>query len=432
MNDDTQRRSRFGIRQWTSILSFTLVFCLLFGLVERLFFDESISSTTWKTIREKQTVPEILIMGNSHAYCSFIPDLLNGALAVDSAVLAVTGQDAMGITDNWEAVLEVGKPKLVIAELNAFYFEPGIMAKDNKAAALDNLNAMPSLGKRVQSAFRELGLEDVPQGAFQLLRADHIWSRWNRLFEAEYVNRYEHEDVLGYHQLDYFAQGTYQSAAIPVTFDAERAISDDNTEAWRQLRRFLTLARENNVEVWLVKSPVASRWVGHPNGSDVARKIAEDFEDVVAYCYDFGDNLPELAYTAADFYDGGHLNRRGAVKFTRLFGEVMAQRLGIEPDWTKPFGYRDEQISAISADQWRYVMEASGHEVLYRFEVEDEAGGKALLQDWSEENSVLCNIPPEEANRVVVTICPKELLENQETNAMTLRFMVANECVLDL
>lgn len=53
------------------VLCFALVFCLLFAGAERLLYSDTVFSSTWNRIRDRGEVPQVLILGNSHAFCSF-------------------------------------------------------------------------------------------------------------------------------------------------------------------------------------------------------------------------------------------------------------------------------------------------------------------------------------------------------------------------
>jgi hypothetical protein len=398
---------------------------LLFAAAEVLLSNHDLGGSVWKRIRETRSVPEVLIMGNSHAFCSFVPDILNGALNVDAAVLAASGQDGIGLTDSFETVLRLGAPRLLIVEINAFLIEAGGMAVSHRNSTLDNISGMPGLWRRAQVALRELGLESVPAGAFQLLRADLMWSRWSNLAKPANVNRYAGLDLLGYQSLNWYATGAYDSA--------EAVISDASSparmpvEMRAELRRLLTLARQHNVEVWLVKAPVAIRAVSGTSELDQLSELIAEFGDSVTWVYDACQELPSLGLTAADFYDRGHLNRRGAAKFTRHFCGLMGARLNTEPDLQRPFAYQDERIESLPDGKTRWTMTATGPEVLYRFSLDSGE----VLRDWSSDPSLVSDLPPEEAGRLLVSMCPAALLEQADEYALTLSFMTADRCVLE-
>ena|GEM_PF-3955077 len=428
----SQRAKTFTRHNLLMTISFYAVFAFLFWGAERLFFSESLYCTTWTRIRDTATVPDVLIVGNSHAFCSFVPDILNGSLDIDSAVLSASGQDAYGVTDAFETSLQTGKPSLVILEINAFNFESGIMAKEHKSSALDNINGMPGLARRTQVAARELGVDNVPQGVFQLLRADLMWSRWTELFSPKDPNRYAAQDVLGYKYLNWFAGGDYDSRNAIVEKNTSSAAPMNllDLEAQTELRRFFSMAQANGVEVWVVKTPTAISGVSHPSQIDEAAEIAKDYGKTVTFCHDFCDNLPALQFTSADFYDRGHLNRRGAAKFTNWFAEILGEKLGLIPNFQRAFAYADEQIIFSHNAMYQYTMKATGEDILYRFELEEE-GGNRLIQDWSEVNTTLALLPPDQAERMVVSMCPAARFEACETEGLTLAFMMQNRYVIN-
>jgi len=404
----------------------------MFCGAERLFFSESLYCTTWTRIRDTATVPDVLILGNSHAFCSFVPDILNGSLGIDSALLSESGQDAYGVTDSFEIALKTGKPSLAILEMNAFTYEPGVMAIEHKSSTLDNINGIPRLIHRALIAERELGLENVPQGAFQLLRADLMWSRWAGLFSPKSPNRYASRDVLGYQFLNWFAGGDYDSrkAVVESAASNTRVLDLLGKSAQAELRRFLSLAQANGVEVWLVIAPTAATRFSHPSQMDAAAELAKEYGKTVTLCYDFHDDLLALQLTSADFFDRGHLNRQGAAKLTARFAELLGENLGVAPNWQRTFAYANEQIIPAQNGMYQYTMEAMGEGILYRFELEEE-GGRRLIQDWSEVNTVFTPLPPEQADRVVVSMCPAARFEARETEGLTLAFMTQNRHMLN-
>lgn len=403
---------------------FALAFGLLFAGADRALLDPDLGSSVWRQIREARRVPDVLIMGNSHAFCSFVPDILNAALPVDAAVLAASGQDGIGLTDSFETVLQVGAPRLLIVEINAFLIEPGGLASTHKVSTLDNINAMPGLWRRIQVAQRELGLESVPAGAFQLLRSDLMWARWARVAAPRNRNRYAGADVLGYQSLGWFATGAYNSAEATVSAAAKPTPMPAEMRA--ELYRLLTMARQHRVEVWLVKAPIAEREIPAVAELDALGELRAEFGDTLTWVYDACRELPALRFTAADFYDRGHLNRRGATKFTRHFTALMGERLQLQPDLQKPFAYLDERIEPLGDGNARWTMAATGSAVQYRFSLDSGE----VLRDWTGDSSLIYALPPEQADRIRVSMCPAALLTQADVFALTLPFMTADRCVL--
>lgn len=76
-----------GRRRWRmGALCYALAFALLFVGADALLRREEEYSGTWSRIREGGGVPQVLIVGNSHAFCSFAPSVLSQALGVDGGL----------------------------------------------------------------------------------------------------------------------------------------------------------------------------------------------------------------------------------------------------------------------------------------------------------------------------------------------------------
>ena len=140
--------------------------------------------------------------------------------------------------------------------------------------------------------------------------------------------------------------------------------------------------------------------------------------------------MPNLALTATDFFDKGHLNRRGAAKFSSYFTEILGEKLGITPDLHRAFAYTDEFIIPMENGLYQYSMQAIGKEILFRFEVK-EGDRLRLIQDWSSSDTVLFSLPPEKADEMVVSMCPTSMWESRDKEGLTLSFMTQNKHILN-
>ncbi|NLO84772.1 MAG: hypothetical protein GX096_04995 [Clostridiales bacterium] len=420
----------FTAKNIIGMLCFVLVFCLVFAGVEQLFYSDSLFSTTWNRIRSDGDVPEMLIMGNSHAFCSFVPDIINGALGVDSAVLGASGQNAAGMVDSLAAALTRGKPNVVVVELNTFYFDFDAMPQYHKGSALGNINGMPKIINRARAAWHEIGFENIPQGVTQLLRSDLMWSRWST--DKKPLNRYEGNDVLGYSFMNWHAMGNFdaqmlQAEAIEFSKSDERKSLEE--KPLNELHRLFELANQYEVELWFVKAPTTSISQDDIQRLNDVAQIAKENCSFVTQVYDFRQNIGDMGFEIEDFYDTGHLSRQGAAKFTAFFSAWAGKIMDIKPDYAAAFAYQSEQIDVCTESMYRYTMNAYGEDVQYRFMLGKD-GKEMLVSDWSTNNSVEIELNPQEADSLYVTMCPLHLLDQQETYALTLPFMVKNTCIL--
>lgn len=101
--------------------------------------------------------------------------------------------------------------------------------------------------------------------------------------------------------------------------------------------------------------------------------------------------MEQMGLALEDFYDDGHLNRRGAEKFTHYFAGEVSAILGIENNWSEYWGYKGETVEELGDGSFAYRMENYSDETLYRYELREE--GKIIeVQEYSENNTFITDI----------------------------------------
>ncbi len=409
----------FTRRQLLSVVAFALIFVTLFLAADRLLFADVFFSDTWTRIRREGKAPEVLILGNSHAFCSFVPSIINDSLGVDAAILGSSGQNSAGLVDSLEAVLRVDKPKIIIVEVNAFLTPYDQAALYHKGTTLNNINGMPHLWQRVKSAWHELGFESIPQGAFQLLRADLMWARWNGTTEIDYASD-------GSSLLSWRAQGVFDAQArqnLALEHEANASpLPLEDPDNLREFRRMMALAQENGVRVVLVKTPTISSQQEMYDQFAWMKQTALEYGDTLLGAHIFHGEVADMNFGVADFYDGGHVSRSGAARFTVRFCRWLGGLMRIQTDDDACFAYAGESVDQLSDGRWRYEMNALGNGVSYRF-TQTVDGVETVLQDWSEIPFVITEIPLERAGEITVSMKKGDQL-------LTYSFMTVNTCVL--
>lgn len=407
--------ARFTRRQLASAVSFALVFALLFASAERLLFNETFFSPVWTRLRQDKKAPQVLIMGNSHAFCSFLPEIINESLGLDSAVLGTSGQNSLSVADGFEAVVKVDPPEIAVIEVNPFLMDVDAMAAYHKASALNYINGMPGLFQRVKSTWNQLGFENIPQGAFQLLRADLMWTRWNS--NAEIVFSADGSAPLGWH-----AQGAYDARIAQdeaIDYHAHSTPSEIEARNEKAFRKVLSLAQKYGVQVVLVKTPLVAATQGAVDGIAGLAQIADEYGDTILGLKDFHTEIFNMGLESRDFYDNGHLSHSGAAKFSIAFTRWLASLMGTEADFAHAFAYAGESVQQLDNGGWRYTMNALGKEVEYRFSVVSDEE-ETVIRDWSCDNYVDLDIP--DAEQLYVTMrCGDQMIRQA--------FMTANSYV---
>nr|WP_298656743.1 hypothetical protein [uncultured Flavobacterium sp.] len=100
-----------------------------------------------------------------------------------------------------------------------------------------------------------------------------------------------------------------------------------NEKLLATLHQFVLLAKKHDVKLVLVTCPAYSSYVHHLNPNQlhemnrVVQNILKDTNHVMYY-----NSLTHPAFHASDFFDGDHLNDRGAKKFSLLLNTVLEEK----------------------------------------------------------------------------------------------------------
>lgn len=152
--------------------------------------------------------------------------------------------------------------------------------------------------------------KSMPEGMFQLCRPAHRWDRWNikrnRSIKVSNTHGYEAASTA-----KSFATGTKRVEDIENACKAAYSnheleeLADYNRDA---LVEFLDITKQNDINVVLYKAPtMRDDDFGLVNE---VFTIAKDYDNVVL-CQDTRCDMLEMGLELEDFYDDGHLNKRG-------------------------------------------------------------------------------------------------------------------------
>lgn len=417
-----------------SIFLFALLLFVILSALNVACYDSEGFCTTWNEISEMKEL-DVLIMGNSHAYCSFVPDIIEGSTGMTCRVLG-SSSEGMNVTyENVRSVLRYCKPKVIVLEAYSVCVHTRNETTEERVWTIDNINGIPDVFDRIRAGFNIFGVDDLPWCTFRIFRADRRWTRWSHISEnlkddKVHLNRYQGYDVSGYRYRNSFTDGVGDPSSVA---DACRQIyssGDYTVEVYDEVCEkayieFLELAEENGISVIIASAPTleASRC-----GALVRMKeIAEEYSCVKEF-RDFNLSLDKINLTLEDFYDSSHLNRRGASKFTRYFLEQMIIPKQPTPDFFKVFAYDTEYVKSLGNKLNRFTMKAYGDGVKYCFYLDGE-----IIKPWSNENFVDLELEPEEADRISVAMAPPDAtFKNIDEVQLKLRFMNQNDSIVNI
>lgn len=382
------------------IVAFILVFAIIFGTLERVFYVKNNTSETWSMIQNKDHEPlDILFMGNSHIFCTINPAILNESLGLNTAILGSSAQYIDITYENLKVVLKHKKPKAIVLEANVFFEKQS----DKIGYVFNNFDGIDNILYKANALKNIVEGEDWMQGIFQLFRPTETWNRWEALGEKT-----EYNNILGYMYRNKIAD------EIPPLSEVEEKYKNKYKEGYteeildvhkKSLVNFLELTYQEDIPVYIIKAPRANyndRYVGYMN---YIRDLVKNYDNV-KMVHDFNTEHLKIGIAEEDFYDEGHLNRMGAAKMSEYFAYKIGDAIGKTPDFSRVNAYKGETVEKLDNGLFRCHVNTFGNsEVSF---VYSESGEITKKTDYMENAYI--DIPSiSSGKKLEFYIKPKEL-----------------------
>ena len=265
---------------------------------------------------------EVVFLGDCEVYEAFSPAVLWEEHGISSRVCGTPQQLMWHSYAILEEVLKRSDPKVVVLGVyGLIYDEPQSEAYNRMV--FDHLPASRTKWQVLGDAMTEG--ESLASYLLPLLRYHDRWSELSLRDVSLLLEAQEPVSVRGYLvQTDVVAgDAPGHEGALPPYANAAGGMALDYFE------RIVSLCRENDIELVLVKAPTDSwRYPWHDEYEQKAVALAEKYG--LPY-YNFLNDINEIGLDfSTDTYDAGlHLNVYGAEKLTRYFGEVLSRNYDV-------------------------------------------------------------------------------------------------------
>lgn len=282
------------IRKSLACVSFILVLCLILGVFSMVLKPKSNTkeagfrhASAYSIVNEPSNTIDVLILGTSQAYCSFIPMEIWKNTGITSYVCSTPSQPLYYTEEFLHNAFENQTPELVVLETDALFEKfTDISILEHK---LENASSLITYHSR----WKELTAEDFS------FSYDYSQRHLGKGFIYDYRN----------------VSGINPNYMVPS--DDVKQISEASIF---YLERIIDFCREKNAKLVLVSAISASNWdySKHNAVEAVARKYNIDYVDV--------NLMPEkigLDWDKDWLDEGKHLNYYGAVKMTKWFSVYL-------------------------------------------------------------------------------------------------------------
>lgn len=257
---------------------------------------------------------DLIFFGSSHSYATFMPSVIKKETNLNSYNFA-TQQQPLWISYYYmKESLKYQNPKYFVLEIfmtsaDIDYMEEGINRDAIDKMRFD-LNKINVINKSVEN------IDDRISYYFNLIK---YHSRWNELGKTDILS------LLPNHKLDakgftYFPKGDVEIKDIDLrNYKVIKELSNKNYE---YLNKIIKLAKDNNIELILVKSPVQNSEEKQAYYNKVEQIALENNVKYLNYNFLYNEINLDLKN---DFFDYGHLDFDGAKKVSLHFSKYLKE-----------------------------------------------------------------------------------------------------------
>lgn len=319
------------LKRITISILFFLVIAGSMEMIAELLYPQNDIVHNWQSFYslEKNSL-DILIVGSSHAYSSFNPEILRENLNQRAYILASNSQNVTQTYFNVKEALKYQKPKIIILETFGINNNNNWQGENEETPDRDwkkeaNIDGM-KLGIVKLEAIRE---QYLPQNwAYALFKIARCHGNWKDT--AQFMSNWEFRKN-GAYQYDSFRPS--QSVMSEETIKKYRKKKEDHSEYRiceeneRYYHKLAELCKENDIELYMIMAPMYEGYIEKINYESRYEKILALAQSEGLEYLDCNKVYHEIGLDETDFEDAynsyHHLNRQGADKVTDYVGKVL-------------------------------------------------------------------------------------------------------------
>lgn len=304
----------------------TTIIVLFLFLGNKYFENKEHSVKTWSQFYSNSgTDYDVVIMGNSVAYSTFDPRIINSKSSLKSYNLSSASISVQQVYFNLMEMLKYSKPQLLVVEAYALDVKNSNVGKRRKFN-YKNIDGQKLSFNKMVSIYNVFETKtQMMEAMFPTVRNHSEWSNFE-FIEKNAKYTYKENPFLGFRNLN--VEGTDARIAktigkLPKSYE----ITEDNKDYFKKI---VALCKENDIKLVLARAP-QFKHQSNPQYVDEIHTVTNELIKGLDVKYiDFDKDYAKNNFVKSDFYDALHLNRRGAVKATDLLIEVIENNLDLE------------------------------------------------------------------------------------------------------
>ncbi|WP_297296857.1 SGNH/GDSL hydrolase family protein [uncultured Brachyspira sp.] len=377
------------------IISFILIFCILLYSVSRVLrfkYDDGIKQLDSFYKLENNSI-DVLILGSSHAYANIYPFYLYSLYGISSYDMCSPAQPIWNTYFYLKEALKTQKPKLIILE--------SLMILLNK----EYYNSF------IHRTFYGLNFSKTFIENIKTSRTKKEWVSFINPF-YQYHNRYSDltfNDFIKKDSYKYFKGNIFYIRSninnIPIEYHTTN-IGNLYWKSEKYYRIIIELAQKNQIPILIIKSPYnVYTYEQKLFKFNDTNYIQEQYNAIMKIANEYGIHFINFNFNYGkynldfntDFSDKwGHLNYKGAEKFTRYLGKYLKENYDL-PDRRGDPKYYSWEMNAKYEYKGIYNIELKQSKNLNEYiekvkNAEDYVIGITMLGNYKKNDAIIKNI----------------------------------------
>ena len=277
---------------------------------------------------------DVLFMGTSHVYCSYIPKQIFDDTGITSAVLATSSQSYKNTYWLLKEALKHQQPSVVVLDIHSITSSADTAIQNFRLHYTSGISSMPDLSVNKIFAYRDIKYSS--QG----------WAKNMTVYDAygflEYKNEYDRgvsdpvlitnlifNPVSEYRTFGYYpTQSVFPMTSLNPGNSSSAYIDMYSTEDFQQLQKITDLLKENNIQLLLVRAPYKADTL---DDHQLYRQAFEWAEQQKIPVIDYFDLIDDIGISLkTDFRDVDHLNYLGSKKATRYIETYLKENYSLQ------------------------------------------------------------------------------------------------------
>jgi hypothetical protein len=309
-----------------SIIIFIFLLALGFIYLNKVFATRNIYVNVQEDFKKlaKQTNIDILFYGSSHSYTAYNPLIINKICKTTSYNLGSADLNISLTEMVLKETLKQTQPKLIVLEIyKGSLLKP--ISKKVKGYQLRALDIISNFSDEKYNNVKKIYNKDEYLGVyFPLIRNHSKWNEYNlinlsRRQKLSVNSHFFYGGYRGHYQMIEKDKNIYEGfKEIMVKRDSSISIINDQSK--NDIIKFITTAKNKNIEVLIISSPdLRARFDNY--------RIFDELKDICessgASFLNLNDHYNEMELSLLDFMDPSHLNIYGGTKATTFLAEYI-------------------------------------------------------------------------------------------------------------